>query len=309
MNLVNSKVYIGQSIHIYQRWKEHISKYKSGKPIIYQAMRKYGIENFKLYVLCEAERCTLDELEVCYIQYYHSLERDYGYNILTGGQNSHKKGREFYYPSSKVSLQDVIDIRNSYGNFEKKVDVYSRYSLKIPKGTFNDIWNGKTWKDVNYEVYNQEIKNIRTKMNKDDLKVRTTKACSKISEEDILSIRREKNKGNLSRAEVNKLFSHINKHTFDKIWNYTSHRLIICEVENDCYEKHKQPQNKNCGEASSSAKLTQEEVCDIRKMKKLGYRPSFAYENSKYKEIISFSGFYAIWQGRNWKDVECEGVF
>ena len=61
-NLINNKCYIGQSIYIERRFAQHKSPYEIArdpdKPL-YQAFKKYGIENFSFEVL---EECTQDEL-------------------------------------------------------------------------------------------------------------------------------------------------------------------------------------------------------------------------------------------------------
>ena len=65
-NLVNGKIYIGQSINIERRWQGHRKGIKSRvdkeKPL-YRAMNKYGIENFSFEVLEECEEEELDEKE------------------------------------------------------------------------------------------------------------------------------------------------------------------------------------------------------------------------------------------------------
>ena len=47
-NIINNLKYVGQSIDIYNRWKQHQSASKNEKEQnkLYQAIRKYGIENF-----------------------------------------------------------------------------------------------------------------------------------------------------------------------------------------------------------------------------------------------------------------------
>ena len=52
-NKINNKIYIGQSIDIKERWKQHFykayNKKESGyNSAIHQAFRKYGYENFLL---------------------------------------------------------------------------------------------------------------------------------------------------------------------------------------------------------------------------------------------------------------------
>lgn len=89
-NLINGKNYIGQSINIDKRIKEHFWKSECQKDISYNsalhsAIRKYGKENFVWEVLEECNVSEIDEKEQFYIQQYNSLVPN-GYNILIGGQ-------------------------------------------------------------------------------------------------------------------------------------------------------------------------------------------------------------------------------
>ena len=89
-NQVNNKSYIGQSIHIEKRVKEHFWKAQCQKDvsfnsILHQAIRKYGAENFKWEVLEECSIENIDKLEQNYIKQYNTISPN-GYNILVGGQ-------------------------------------------------------------------------------------------------------------------------------------------------------------------------------------------------------------------------------
>ena len=64
-NLVNGKIYVGQSIDIVDRWKQHIYKAfnhneRAFDSPIHQAFRKYGKDNFRFEVL---EECSANELD------------------------------------------------------------------------------------------------------------------------------------------------------------------------------------------------------------------------------------------------------
>ena len=94
-NLVNGKIYIGQSLDIERRYKAHInfSKNKSSREYntpIHNAIRKYGEENFKCEVLIECKKEELDELEKYYIKFFNSTDREKGYNLTPGGLGGHK---------------------------------------------------------------------------------------------------------------------------------------------------------------------------------------------------------------------------
>lgn len=89
-NLVNGKLYIGQSIDIKSRWYQH--KYKSNHKSeigydspIHKAIRKYGENNFRFEVI---EECSFEELDCKEIEWISRLNTicPNGYNIQIGGQ-------------------------------------------------------------------------------------------------------------------------------------------------------------------------------------------------------------------------------
>ena len=88
-NLVNSKKYIGQSIDVFSRWKSHKCQLRNGKHTnskLQNAWNKYGEVNFKFYIILEAAREKLDELEIYYISLYDTYKN--GYNKDFGGNTN-----------------------------------------------------------------------------------------------------------------------------------------------------------------------------------------------------------------------------
>lgn len=85
-NQLNNMCYIGQSVDIAKRWKDHakcglgIDAPASNK--LYTAMQKDGLENFTFELLEECKLIDLNDKEKFYIELYQSKE--YGYNS-TGG--------------------------------------------------------------------------------------------------------------------------------------------------------------------------------------------------------------------------------
>lgn len=84
-NLVNGKVYIGITKNDpSNRWKN--GKGYSRQPYFYNAIEKYGWNNFKHEILfsnlSEYEAC---EKEIELINFYNSTDKAYGYNISFGG--------------------------------------------------------------------------------------------------------------------------------------------------------------------------------------------------------------------------------
>ncbi len=87
-NIINGKKYIGQSINIFSRWKQHINKAKSGtNTALYNAIRKYGKDNFKFYILKKCNKNELSDLEIMYIKKYNT-KAPRGYNMTDDGEGT-----------------------------------------------------------------------------------------------------------------------------------------------------------------------------------------------------------------------------
>lgn len=92
-NKINNKVYIGQSVDIIQRWKEHKSyafceKRECYNNHLYCAIRKYGLENFNFQIIEECNKDKLDMKEQYWIKYYDSINPDKGYNLILSNQTA-----------------------------------------------------------------------------------------------------------------------------------------------------------------------------------------------------------------------------
>lgn len=86
-NQINSKVYIGLTTNtVEKRWQEHknaINQHKDKRPL-YNAMFKYGINNFSIETIEECDDLILAEREIYWIDYYNSYYD--GYNATFGGE-------------------------------------------------------------------------------------------------------------------------------------------------------------------------------------------------------------------------------
>ena len=85
-NLKNGMCYIGQSVDIAERWKQHIKRGIGADPVtqnkLYPAMLEQGIENFTFELLEECPVTQLTEREKFYIDFYKAQE--FGYSIKKG---------------------------------------------------------------------------------------------------------------------------------------------------------------------------------------------------------------------------------
>ena len=94
-NKINGRLYIGQTIrnNILDRWREHKScKKNSLGSYLYNAYKKYGIENFEYKLLCICFDNDCNRFEEEYISKHNTLYPN-GYNLKSGG-NNHKLSEE-----------------------------------------------------------------------------------------------------------------------------------------------------------------------------------------------------------------------
>lgn len=89
-NDINDKIYIGKCCStIEDRYKEHLRDYKKSRMEnrpLYSAMKKYGVEHFKIEQIDECEDIVLSDKEQYWITYYNSYQN--GYNATLGGDGS-----------------------------------------------------------------------------------------------------------------------------------------------------------------------------------------------------------------------------
>lgn len=96
-NTKSNKKYIGQSVNIEDRWRQHISELNKGihyNSYLQNAWNKYGSECFDFYILEYCNNDELDEKECYYIKKYNTTDRENGYNLQSGGQASNRHSEE-----------------------------------------------------------------------------------------------------------------------------------------------------------------------------------------------------------------------
>jgi group I intron endonuclease len=94
VNKLNGKVYVGQTNQpLHRRWGLHKARARKNEGYtahLYNAIRKYGIENFDIRPIatCETETWA-DYFETLYILIYDSMNPEVGYNMTSGGDKPH----------------------------------------------------------------------------------------------------------------------------------------------------------------------------------------------------------------------------
>lgn len=97
-NTINNKIYIGQTVNPQKRWLKHLSVARSDykyNSYFYNAINKYGSDNFKFEVIEECNVLCMDERESFWIKELNSLTPN-GYNLTPGGMYLFDEHNPFY---------------------------------------------------------------------------------------------------------------------------------------------------------------------------------------------------------------------
>lgn len=134
-NKINGHSYIGQSVDIERRWRQHINFPKeNSKYPLYQAFVKYGIENFSFEILELCQKEKLDSREIYFITKFNTY-RD-GYNQTCGGSGSKNC-------QVKLSNEDIITIYDLLSQSKLSQNEIAKI-FTIGPDTVSEINQGKT---------------------------------------------------------------------------------------------------------------------------------------------------------------------
>lgn len=142
-NNINNKCYVGQTVRTVDiRYKEHFTKYSKNskyKSALYNAMEKYGKENFSVNTIEECDCLSnLNEREIFWIKELNTLAPN-GYNLKTGGSSggnlseiTKQKIREKHL-GKKASKETRLKLRNSHLGHKHTIETKKKLSA-INKG-------------------------------------------------------------------------------------------------------------------------------------------------------------------------------
>lgn len=182
-NLLNSKIYIGQSQSKY-RWKNHI--YTSAHPeyhkhmLVHKAMFKCGIRNFEFRIIqyfstlkdcLAAEKYWINFYQTNVCRYPNGL----GYNLTDGGdtgtlglkwskeskKNFSEQTRGENNNSSLLKEKEVIEIKQLLLQEISMKEIATKYHTSYT--CINSIRKGKTWSHIVIGT-NSEITNMSRKL-------------------------------------------------------------------------------------------------------------------------------------------------
>jgi group I intron endonuclease len=125
-NLANHKKYIGQSVDIEYRWKQHkyeLNRNHHDNDYLQKSWNKYGCDGFNFYIIELCDVSMLDELEVYYINLYETLSRDKGYNLTSGGGANKHYAKEVCEKISQALIGHEVSLETRAKVSENHADV------------------------------------------------------------------------------------------------------------------------------------------------------------------------------------------
>lgn len=208
LNYPNGKIYIGQSNDIKRRMYEHnnINRLQNhyNAPCDL-AIQKYGrFEEVEILEIVE-DNTQLNEKEQYWIQFYNSNNKEIGYNLTPGGKVLSGEN----HPKSKLSNDEILDIRKRRFRGERKKDVYIIYQDKITFGGFEHIWLGRTSPHIGKEfiiptneISRQEYSSIAN--------TGENNGMAKLNKEKVLKIRELYDNGE-TITNISQMYPEVNK--------------------------------------------------------------------------------------------------
>ena len=144
-NLVNGKVYVGQTIDLHKRKLEHFAILRRDGHCnmhLQSAFNKYGEDNFKFSVLeiCAPENC--DAREIYWIEQLRATDDKCGYNLADGGSSG--GGKSVFKPVICLSTNQI---------FRSVVDAAEQYEV-VPE-TIRSACLGKYANGMRSKLYKQ----------------------------------------------------------------------------------------------------------------------------------------------------------
>ena len=285
-NLINGKVYIGQTNNIKKRWANHKCS-NDPNMVIARALRKYGVDNFKFEILLRnltPEEANRKEIEL--IKERNSLIPN-GYNVATGGNRI--DGVSYFGANNSNAHLTEEEAQYILDNRDKPMYVlYDLFSDKISYEAFKKVYHHKTYTNLTTTVseypHNFEFGNQFTN--------------NPLEYDEIISLRERYANGEYWR-DVYKDYSwaYKNEWSFYNVYTGRSYKLIMPEVFTEENKKKHHGITKQ-GSKNPKAKLTEEQVIEIRRLHKEGISNSELYKAFPQVSAVSIRD---IINGKTWK--------
>lgn len=149
MNKKTNQKYVGGSINIGKRLKDHKAGKFAYKQYIDRAIKKHGKDNFVYQIITElpADWGIINQHEKYWIKYYNTYKNPKHYNLTKGGE-----GTQGYFPNN-ITRQKMSDAKSGKNHPQwKNYPRIVKNGMKNSKQTYCIKYEGKMLKrSVDYE--------------------------------------------------------------------------------------------------------------------------------------------------------------
>ena len=222
INFPNGKCYIGLSCDIKRRMFEHNTPSENKTPCD-KAINYYGkITEIEILEFVN-DKNFLEERERYWISFYHSNNKEIGYNLTDGGDGTGHYGEKS--PRAVFTNDEVLDIRKRRFNGEKRRDVYKDYK-NHPINSFDGVWLGRGYPDIGKEYLIPHNPEYNKKYYSSLANSGTGSGRSKLTKEDVLNIRKLAEQDNIPVLEILKLYPKVSENTIRRVIKYETYKNI-----------------------------------------------------------------------------------
>jgi len=175
-------------------------------PKLYEEIIKYRMKNFKLEKLFESD----DKIEISRME--SKLIRNNKLNELMYNNVLGASGRRV------LSNEDVYFIRELYKEKKLYIDIAYEIYYKdlITHRAFKKAWHGDTFKDIHYDVYDEENKDWH--FAKGQSRPGEKNRASKYTEVEVIYIRKRRDMGDELNEVWKEYIGRSHKNSFIAIW-------------------------------------------------------------------------------------------
>ena len=341
VNMINGKNYIGQSIDIGRRIEQRKKYYRSysGIPFrkLYNAFYEYGLENFGYQILETCVPEQLNDREMVWVNYLNTFKN--GYNMTTGGGGfgagesspSAKLIDEEVIEIKNLLLDKEVKIKDIATKYDVSESVISSINTgnswsHIDKDVFNYPIRSNPY-EINLCIicnnrisYNNSSGKCRSCGDLERIYSRSTLTKDKVSEAKVTL----KNNPSLTIREISQMlnisYDILRNINYGKSWKNVDKNIYTYPIKDVIYYiptctlcgkeisyKSSTELCKIClgttiiGEDNPTAKLTKEEVFDIKRH--LKYHNHLSMNTLAKKYNISRTSISRINMGESWESV------
>lgn len=209
-NLVNEKIYVGKRKYLVEAQSKEF--YLGSGKLLYNAIQKYGVENFKREIIvCCKDLASINEQERYWIKYFDSRNLAIGYNLAEGGEFGevtwdHLPDKEERLKSRNLKIKNALTgvpqteerVAQKSSNWHKQPKcccvfckrefhisvgkTHVRFCLENPNREIRkqtEEWKRKVSLKLKGKKHSEEYKALRSQLYKDSYPKKICKFCSR----------------------------------------------------------------------------------------------------------------------------------